>query len=414
MARGQEEGSGAARGPLQGVRVLDFSRVLAGPHCGRLLADLGAEVIKVEPPEGDMTRRFLPRVASISSYFAQQNCGKLDISLDLKHPEALDLLRRLAARCDVLLENFRPGVMERMGLGAEALCRAHPRLIYASISGYGQEGIWAGRRAYAPLVHAEMGLIAGAARFRKSPPAADPFAHGDVYAGLYCLSAILAALYQRAQTGQGQRIDVAMAESMLLANEYTSILLSGPLDFELRPLSLVSPIFAMGSGRSVQIGGDPVSAENFEAYCRVMARPELAEDERFAEPRARRKNQAQLLAVIGDWVASFHDEDELEARLASVGLVMGAIRTLEEASETDWARERGAITEVDNRAGGNVRVPNSPWRFSGAASGVRGVPAYRGEHNREVLRELLGLDAEQVAQLEARGVLSSRAPAGAG
>jgi crotonobetainyl-CoA:carnitine CoA-transferase CaiB-like acyl-CoA transferase len=301
--------------------------------------------------------------------------------------------------------------MERMGLGAASLCRANPRLIYASISGYGQDGAWSRRRAYGPLVHAEMGLIAGAARFRNSAPAADPFAHGDVYAGLYCLSAILAALYQRTQTGQGQRIDVAMAEAMLIANEYTAMLLGGPLAFELRPLSLVSPIFAMGSGRSVQIGGDPVAADSFAAYCRAMARPDLAEDERFAEPRARRKNQAQLLALIGDWVAGFDDEDELDAQLAAVGLVMGAIRSLEEAGQTDWARERGAIREVDDRAGGTVRVPNSPWRFSGAASGVRGAPAFRGEHNGEVLREILGLDAEQVAQLEAHGVLSSRPPA---
>lgn len=404
------KGPGSAAGPLEGVRVLDFSRVLAGPHCGRLLADLGAEVIKVEPPEGDVTRRFLPRVASISNYFAQQNCGKLNVSLDLKHPEALDLLRRLALRSDVLLENFRPGVMERMGLGPEPLCRANPQLVYASISGYGQDGVWAGRRAYAPLVHAKMGLVAGAARFRKSAPAPDPFAHADVYVGLYCLSAILAALYRRAETGRGQRIDVAMAEAMLLANEYTSIQLGGPLDFELRPLSLVSPIFAMGSGRSVQIGGDPVTAANFDAYCRAMQRPELAEDPRFADHRARRRNQTELLAVIGDWVASFHDEAALDARLTSVGLVMGAIRSLEEAAETAWARERGAIVEVDDRSGGTVKVPNSPWRFSGASSGVRGVPAYRGEHNGSVLSELLGLDAEEVARLEERGVLSSRPP----
>ncbi|MBL4869315.1 MAG: CoA transferase, partial [Pseudomonadales bacterium] len=383
-------------GPLDGVLVLDFTCVLAGPHCSRLLTDLGANVIKVEPPEGDMTRRLLPRIHSISNYFAQQNCGKLNISLDLKKPEALALLLKLAAQADVILENFRPGVMERMGLGPEKLCKDNPRLIFASISGYGQDGLWKNRRAYAPLVHAEMGMIEEAARFRGIEPEADPLAHADVYAGLYGVSGVLAALYQRSITGRGQRVDTSMAEALLMANEYTAIELAGPLDFELRPISMLSPIFTMGSGRKIQVGGDPIIGGNFRSYCKAMQRPELREDPRFADHSLRSENRDELLAEIGSWVASFHDEEKLEDVLSAAALVMGSVRSLEEVAATDWAKERGAIVEVDDRHGGTMKVPNTPWRFSDANSGVTGVPAYRGEHNAQVFSEILDLDSEEI------------------
>ena len=153
-------------GPLDGVRVLDLSRVLSGPHCARVLVDLGADVIKVEPPDGDLTRYSWPRFHSIASYFTQQNCGKRNVSLDLKQPRAVDLLRTMARGSDVVLENFRPGVMDRMGLGYDVLSADNPRLVYASITGYGQTGPWKDRRAYAPVVGAESGLtwVQGMAR----------------------------------------------------------------------------------------------------------------------------------------------------------------------------------------------------------------------------------------------------------
>jgi len=191
-----------AAGPLDGVRVLDLSRVLAGPHAGRMLVDLGADVIKVEPPEGDLTRFSWPRINSMATYFAQQNCGKRNISLDLRHPEAVAIVRSLAGLCDVVLENFRPGVMTRMGLDPDELLAAHPRLVIASISGYGQDGPWRGRRAYAPVVQAEAGITWSQAMAR-GKAANDVFSHGDVYTALECLSALLAALYQRERTGVG-------------------------------------------------------------------------------------------------------------------------------------------------------------------------------------------------------------------
>ena len=207
-------------GPLDGVTVLDFSRVLAGPHAGRMLADLGADVIKVEPPEGDMSRFAYPRRASIATYFTQQNCGKRNLSLDLKHPAAVELLLQLADQADVVLENFRPGVMDRLGLGQEALRGRNPRLVYCSITGYGHTGPWTGRRAYAPVVGAESGLTWLQGVSRGGDFANDPLSHGDVYAGLQGVAAILAALFQRERTGQGQWVELSMAEALLCVNEH--------------------------------------------------------------------------------------------------------------------------------------------------------------------------------------------------
>ena len=206
--------------PLDGVRVLDFTRVLAGPHATRMLCDLGAEVIKVEPPVGDLTRFGQPRLNSLATYFIQQNVGKLNVSLNFDDERAIDIARQLADRCDVVIENFRPGVMQRLGLGYEALSVRNPRLVYASISGYGATGPWVDRRAYAPVVNAEAGLTKHQGDARGGEYANDPFSHGDVYTGMETAAAILAALLQRERTGRGQHIDVSMAETLLYVNEH--------------------------------------------------------------------------------------------------------------------------------------------------------------------------------------------------
>ena len=404
-------------GPLDGVRVLDFSRVLAGPHCGRMLADLGADVIKVEPPEGDMTRFSFPRVNSIATYFTQQNCGKRNISLDLKQPRAVELLRSLAARSDVVLENFRPGVMERMGLGYEVLSAVDPRLIYASLTGYGQTGPWQDRRAYAPVVGAESGFTWTQGMARGGDFANDVISHGDAYAALECLAAILAALYQRERTGTGQHIDVSMTETLLSVNEHVHWELSdSPTDTYIEQGVIPSfrpgdyPVLTVGDGQTVIVSGHPADRGTFEHYITAMGRPELAEDPRFADVAARLRSYPELLAELQDAANHFADPDELERSLAEQGLAMGIMRSVREVADSDWAREREAVVPVPDRGDGAIRIPNSPWHFSGAESGVRGQPAYRGEHNREVLAELCGLSGAELDQLEADEVLSSRVP----
>ena len=400
-------------GPLAGVRVLDFSRVLAGPVCGRALSDLGADVIKVEPPEGDLSRFAHPKVNSIALYFTQQNSGKRNISLDLSRPDAAELLRRLTEHVDVVLENFRPGVMDRMGLGYADLAARNPRLVYASLSGYGQDGPWAGRRAYAVITHAEMGMTAGVVRHRAGqPPMNDPYSHGDLYAGLQTLSGILAALYQREHTGRGQHVDVSMGQSLLLINEYVSAELSG-IDEPDRTLALApgwSPVLRTAEGHDVTVAGHPCGRGVFERYCRAIGREELLTDPRFADIDARIAHYDDLVDILRDWAAGVDDLEQFERAFDEQGLAVGIVRTVPEVAASEWALERGAIAAVDDRGGGTIRIPQAPWKFSDATAAVAGPPAYRGEHNRHVFGELLGLAGEELDRLEADGVLSSRLP----
>jgi crotonobetainyl-CoA:carnitine CoA-transferase CaiB-like acyl-CoA transferase len=399
----------AGPGPLDGVRVLDFSLVMSGPHCTRMLVDLGADVIKVEPPDGDLTRFFRPRAGSIALYHAQQNCGKRNLSADLRRPEAVALMLRLAERVDVVVENFRPGVMDRLGLGYAAVSARNPRAVYASISGFGQRGASARRRAYADIVHAEMGMTEMLGRHGRDPHT--PFSHADTYTGLECLAGILAALVQRGRTGRGQHVDVAMAETLLAVNEWAARELAGAAEDPYSPAGgAATPMLTTGDGRQVVVTGNPVTRGVFESWCTVIGRPELRDDPRFATEEARLENREQLLALVQDWAGGLESAEALEAALAPQRLATGVVRSVEEAGAGEWARERGAVVEVDDRGGGRLRLPNSPWRFSDATTGVRGLPAFRGEHNREVLEEVLGLGAAEVEALEATGVLSSRPP----
>ena len=389
-------------GPLDGIKVLDFSRVYSGPFCGRALADLGADVVKIEPPGGDTSRFLGARSASMSLYYAQQNAGKRNISLDLNRPEARQLLLRLAETTDVILENFRPGVMDRFGLGYEAVAAINPRVVYASLTGWGQDGPWRGRRAYAVIVHAEAGLTSGIIE-RGGDARNDGYSHADVYAGLECTVGILAALHQRERTGRGQHVDVAMASSLLHVNEHVSAELHGA------GRGPGPKLYRTRDGKYSTTSADAWAPGVFELFCKAMDRPDLLTDPRFEDERERVRNREQLVAIVEAWVATFDTATELEAALNEARLPVGVVRSVRELVETDWAEERVAITEVDDRAGGTIRIPSSPWRFSDADAGVRRDPTWRGEHNREVLREA-GLTDAEIEQLENDGVLSSRPP----
>ena len=399
-------------GPLAGVKVLDLSRVLSGPFCGRALSDLGAEVLKVEPPEGDLTRFSHPRTGGMSLYYAQQNAGKRNISLDLRRPEAIDLVLRLAEASDILLENFRPGVMARMGLGYDDVAARNPRIVYGSITGYGQDGPWSDRRAYAVVIHAEAGMVEHSVEHRGGPPRHEPFSHADVYAGLECLGGVLAALFQRERTGRGQHVDVAMAAALLTVNEHVQADLSDiDVGDELTSLSPGSaPILDGPGGRRFTIAGDPCASHTFPSYLRMMGREDLATDPRFASVTDRRANRDALVGEVQRWVDGFDSLEEVEVALGTVRFPMGVVRSVAEIADSDWARHRGAIAEVSDRSGGTIRLPDGPWRFSDAGVGVAGDPAFRGEHNRVVLGEL-GLSDEEIDELESGGVLSSRVPA---
>ncbi len=393
--------------PLEGIRVLDLSRVLSGPSCGKALADLGADVIKVEPPEGDLTRTAQPRVGGLPVYFAQQNCGKRCVSVDLNLEAGRDVALQLAVASDVVLENFRPGVLERLGLGYDTVRARNPKVVYCSITGYGQDGPMASRRAYAPVMHAELGLMELTARRLHAAPRPEAVSHADMYSGLQATVGILAALVQRGRTGAGQHIDVSMAEVMLQATEWTAVELAGGQGDLMHIFgSFNAPVLRLGDGTVVHVPGDPVSS--FPAWCVAMQRPDLATDERFATRETRHANRAAMLELFQEFASTFSDFGDFEAALGKARLAVGEMRTLADVGDADWARDRGALIDVGNDESGPLRLPRSPFRFSAASAGTTGVPAWQGQHNREVLREVLGLSDGEVDRLERDRVLVDR------
>ena len=399
--------------PLDGIRVLDFTRVLAGPHAARMLCDLGAEVIKIEPPEGDLTRFGQPRLNSLATYFIQQNVGKLNVSLNLADARAVDIVRKLVAMSDVVIENFRPGVMQRLGLGYDTLAAQNERLIYASISGYGATGPWVDRRAYAPVVNAEVGLTKHQGDVRGGAYANDPFSHGDVYTGMEAAAGILAALVQRGRTGRGQYLDISMAETLLYVNEHAHDQLWGgevPADWIRSFQPADYPVLTTRDGSIVVVSGHPASKTNFGWFCAAMERNDLLNDERFVDVPARLAHLADFHAILRAWAATITDAETIETIFAEHNLATGRLRSVADVARTDWAKQRGVITEVSDRGGGTIRIPQSPWKFSDADVRIRGIPKYRGEDNTAVLRDLLGVDDATMTQLAHDGVTSSHQP----
>ena len=399
--------------PLDGIRVLDFTRVLAGPHATRMLCDLGAEVIKIEPPEGDLTRFGQPRLNSLATYFIQQNVGKLNVSLNLADARGVDIARKLVAVSDVVIENFRPGVMQRLGLGYDTLAAQNERLIYASISGYGATGPWVDRRAYAPVVNAEVGLTKHQGDVRGGEYANDPFSHADVYTGMEAAAGILAALVQRGRTGRGQYLDISMAETLLYVNEHAHDQLwedEVPTDWIRSFQPADYPVLTTRDGSIVVVSGHPASKTNFGWFCAAMERNDLLNDERFVDVPARLAHLADFHAILRAWATTIDDAETIEKIFAEHNLATGRLRSVAEVARTDWAKQRGVITEVSDRRGGTIRIPQSPWKFSDADVRIRGIPKYRGEDNTAVLRDLLGVDEATIAQLAHDGVTSSHQP----
>ena len=395
--------------------VADFTRVLSGPHCTRMLSDLGADVIKIEPPAGDVTRFSAPRRNSMPSYFAQQNTGKRSVSINLGRAEGAELAMQICERADVLVENFRPGVMDRFGLGYDSVAEHNPRIVYASITGYGTTGPWKDRRAYAPVVQAETGLTKSQGDHgRAGVYRTDRHSHADVYTSLDAAAGILAALYQRERTGRGQWIDIAMAQVMLYVNEHVhDELWDDEVDANwVRSFgNAAQPVVTVDNGDAVAIAGHPAAKGNFEMYIGLIGQPELADDPRFSTVAARQEHLDDLLAYIGAYAATVADAETLEARCAQFKLAVGAVRSVAEVCDSDWAEERDVVASVDDRGGGRLRIPNAPWKFSDAPGvGISGTPRYRGEDNAEVLREVLGMSDHAIDELTDAGILSSHSP----
>jgi CoA:oxalate CoA-transferase len=389
-----EESKTAA--PLAGLRVLDFSIMLAGPYCARLLADVGADVIKIEPPEGDDMRLRTPLREGHSTYFGQLNAGKRSLALDLKNADAIALVHRLVAETDIVVENFRPGVMDRLGLGYEALRDINPRLIYCSISGYGQSGPAAERAAYAMIVHAESGFDHSLMRYAgdRERPASGAIFVADVLGGIFGYSAIQTALVQRTRTGKGQRIDVALMDCML-----------NLLVYELQeaqfPIRSPRPTYGPVRTRDGDILIAPVTPRNFAALCEVTGQRELADDPRFKTLPARGANWTAMMQVIETWTER-HTVGECIAALDRAGVPCAEYREPGAALADPHLRQRGVFTTVTDGAGEFVGV-NAPWKMSEGDTPIgRDVPAI-GAHRDEVLSRALGLSAGAIAELVAAG-----------
>ena len=399
--------------PLDGIRVLDFTRVLSGPHATRMLCDLGADVIKVEPPDGDLTRFATPKVNGLATYFIQQNAGKRNISIDLATEAGADLAHRLADRCDVVIENYRAGVMTKLGLDHATLAASNPRLVYASVSGYGATGPWRHRRAYAPVVQAEAGITRMQSEARGGDYATDPYSHADVYTALEVTVAILGALYERHHTGRGRWIDVSMAQTMLYVNEHLQDQL---YDGDVDPNWIRSfgtdgyLVFEVASGEQMAVSGNPAERGTFEMFAAALGRHDLLDDPRFTSVAGRLEHLDEIRRAFLAAARDIPDGEKFEHALSAHGLAVGTVRSARALAESPWAAEREAIATVSDRGGGDVRIPNPPWRFDDEVEAISGEPKFRGEDNRAVLRELLGYDDAAITKLEDDGVLSSRLP----
>lgn len=383
--------------------MADFSHVLAGPFCTRILADLGAEVIKIETPDGDLSRRLGARRGGMSGYFMQQNCGKQNVSIDMRRPEGKALAFELAVACDVVVENFRPGVMDSLGLGQGPLRQHNPRLVYCSISGFGHDSPQRSERAFAGVVHAATGLIDRQSRAFGQQPVDSVFAVGDTITGLQAALAIVAAVHLRERTGTGQFIDMAMYDALLSMQEAANFVLFGGSETDF----LCAWIYPCGD-RNVVIPSDPRS--HWEALTRLIGAPEMARDPRYDTYAKREALLPELEAIVAAWVGRQPSAEHAVAACHAQGFAAAKVQTLGEALASEQTRARSMVVPCEDRSGSTVPVLNSPYRFSDASAGVHGRPAFRGEDNRSVLGRVLQRSDQEVARLEAEGIVSSRLP----
>lgn len=383
---------------LSGVRVLDFTSVMAGPFASRMLADLGAEVVKIESLEGDQVRARPPRREGHSAYFGHLNAGKSSLACNLKSPAIRALIQQMVPNFDIVIENFRPGVMARFGLDYEALAAINPRLIYCSISGYGQTGPKAHHPAYAPVIHAASGFDMVNLDYQDdaSRPATSGIFIADVLGGTHAFGAIQAALYQREKTGQGQHIDVSMLEAMVGMLVYETQTSQFPGDAQ-RPL--YTPLRTADGFIMVA----PTSPRNFEQLTEAVGHPEWQDDPRFRTNADRNANWATMLTLVEEWTC-LQSGAQAEAILSRHGVPCALYRGVDEVLEDPQLAARGAFAEIHDGAG-SYRVTNPPFRMSRSRTHARDHVSALGADGGAILTQELDLPADRLAALRAAGDL---------
>jgi CoA:oxalate CoA-transferase len=365
--------------PLSGIKVLDMSRVLAGPFAGRMLCDLGADVVKLEPPEGDVTRFFGRKIGNISGYYHQQNAGKRNISVNLSEPAGVDIVKSLVAQADVLIENFRPDVMGRLGLSYETLTEINPRLIMLSISGFGADNPDSRRAAYAPIVHAETGLVARQAEITGSHPAELPLSVADTNAAMHGLIGMLAALYAREQTGLGDYLEIAMVDATLVTNDGLHAALENV------KVGDSNEVHETRGGYLMLAGDFKFIWKQLSEVCGVQDglqhRTSVSIEDKIA---ARRSASNQF------FMETCTTREDVITSLDKMNIAWGDVRSAADVADLACVQARESIVQIDDRSGGTRSIPQSPYRFRRNQSNVRKGAPHLGEHNDEVLQEWLG------------------------
>ena len=394
---------------LDGVTVLDFTRVLAGPYCTRLMADLGARVIKIERPgEGDEMRRGYMQLQDDrddqGTYFIRINAGKLGIAVDLSHPEGRAIAHDLARRADVAIENFLPGVAAKLGIDAPALRAINPRLVYCSISGFGQTGPLATWPAFAHIINAVSGMM-DLERNQDAAPRVGYLQAADVLAATHAFGVILAALLRAGRTGEGAYLDVSMLQALVAAEDvsYAALVNGG----EVIPGPRIGMIVADVAGRHVamQHVGAPTL---WGRLCAVMKRPDIEQDPRFATPVLRRQHWSELRPLLTEWLSSsFGSADEALKTLNAGRVPAAPVLSPAEVVAHPHMKARQAFAEIPHPGRGTARVTAAPFHIDGAPVSPAGPAPWRiGEHTERVLREVLEYPAARIEALRAAGVIS--------
>ena len=376
--------------PLAGIKVLDLSRVLAGPFAGRMLSDLGADVVKLEPPEGDVTRHWGVKRGDISGYYHQQNAGKRNIAVDLRHPKGVEIVRSLVTQADVLIENFRPDVMQRLGLDYDTLAEINSRLIMLSISGFGANNPDSRRAAYAPIIHAETGLVARQAEITGAFPSELPLSVADTNAAMHGLIGLLAALYARQKSGRGDHVEIAMVDATIVTNDGMHSALEG---------------LKVGVTNEVHetAGGLLMLAGEFRYIWKLLSSVYGVSDglEGLRNAPLDEKIESRRAAARLFFTETCSNREEVITALDKMNIAWGDVRPASEVRELTSVKARGSIVEVDDRAGGTRSIPDSPYKFRHLESDVRAGAPHLGEHNEEVLRQWLDWSDEDISDVEA-------------
>lgn len=393
-------------GPLKGIKVLSFGRVLAGPFAAMMLADLGADVIKIEDPKkGDLARINGPFIKDLSSYFLSVNRGKKSLTLNLRHDKGKEIIKILIPRIDILIENFRPGIMKKMGLEYEVVKELNPRLIYVSVSGFGQYGPYAHKPAFDMVAQAMGGTVSITGEPGR-PPVRVGYSIGDIGASLFTVSATLAALYERERSGKGQHIDVAMMDSQVAlcenacARHFATGEVPKPMGAR-HPLVTPFQIFPTKTDEMVLI---TYRDEEWQKLCGVIGREDLIEDERFRSLANRHKNHAILEPILIE-IFETKTRDEWFSIFEETGLVYGPVNNIEQVVRDPQVLAREMVLDVEHSRLGKLNVVGTPMKFSRTPCQIEKACPDLGEHTQEILTDQLNLSPDEIEKMRKEGVV---------